>query len=61
VRGHVLRLAETFGVDRGGAWFYVEIDAGFPFENVRALIAAIASLRGTGEPDNRNEVKHESQ
>lgn len=51
VRTYVLRLAEAFDVDRGGAWFYVEIDAGFPFDNVRALIATIASLRGTGETE----------
>jgi len=51
VRAYVLRLAETFAVDRGGAWFYVEIDAGFPFENVRALIDTIASLRGAGESE----------
>jgi hypothetical protein len=30
----------------GGTWFYVEIDSGFPFENVQALIETIAALRG---------------
>ncbi len=45
VRRYVLGLAETFEVDRGGSWFYVEIDRGFPFDNVAALTAAIAELR----------------
>jgi hypothetical protein len=40
-----LRLAETFRIAEGGSWFYVEIDNGFPFANVRALIEAIDELR----------------
>ncbi len=47
VREAVLRLAEVFDVGQGGAWFYVEIDNGFPFGNVKALIETIAELRGT--------------
>ena len=31
---------------QGGSWFYVEIDSGFPFENVQALIETIGELRG---------------
>ena len=46
VRREVYRLAETFSVADGGAWFYVEIDAGFPFANVKALIETIGELRG---------------
>lgn len=46
VRCYVLRLAEVFALDRGGAWFYVEVDRGFPFENVVALTETIANLRG---------------
>jgi hypothetical protein len=46
VRDAVLRLADVFEVGRGGAWFYVEVDNGFPFGNVRALIETIAELRG---------------
>jgi hypothetical protein len=46
VRDAVSRLAGNFRVGDGGAWFYVEIDAGFPFENVRALVEAIAVMRG---------------
>jgi hypothetical protein len=49
VRRYIDRLAETFEVDRGGAWFYVEVDAGFPYENVVALTQSIANLRGTSE------------
>ena len=46
VRESVLRLADTFRVGEGGSWFYVEIDNGFPFENVRALIETVGELRG---------------
>ena len=45
VRRCVRRLAETFEVDRGGAWFYVEVDRGFPFDNVVALTETVAELR----------------
>ncbi|MBI5084419.1 MAG: hypothetical protein HZB13_07470 [Acidobacteria bacterium] len=46
VRCAVNHLAEAFRVADGGAWFYVEIDSGFPFSNVEALIQSIARLRG---------------
>jgi hypothetical protein len=42
----VLQMAEIFSVADGGAWFYVEIDSGFPFPNVKALIETIGHLRG---------------
>jgi len=42
---YVRALAETFEIDRGGSWFYVEVDRGFPFDNVVALTTAIASMR----------------
>ncbi len=45
VRRYVSALAESFEVDRGGSWFYVEIDRGFPFENVVALTRTITELR----------------
>ncbi len=41
----VYRLAEEFAVAEGGGWFYVEIDAGFPFPNVAALIETIGGMR----------------
>lgn len=46
VRSAVLKLAEEFSVPCGGAWFYVEIDGGFPFENIQALVETIGRLRG---------------
>ena len=46
VRNSVQDLAEVFSVRSGGAWFYVEIDSGFPFENVETLVRTIAELRG---------------
>jgi hypothetical protein len=45
VRATVARLADTFAITGGGAWFYIEIDSGFPFENIRALIEAVTELR----------------
>jgi len=45
VRRYVSTLAEIFEVERGGAWFYVEVDRGFPFDNVLALVSTIAELR----------------
>ena len=46
IRSAVLKLAEEFLVSGGGAWFYVEIDSGFPFENIAALVETIGRLRG---------------
>ncbi len=48
VRRYVAMLFERFRPDQGGSWFYVEIDAGFPFENIEALTTSIAALRGLG-------------
>ena len=45
VRDLVLREYETFRVEDGGAWFYVEADNGFPFENLEALVETIAQWR----------------
>jgi len=36
---------KTFKLLEGGGWFYVEIDHGFPFENIEALLRAIARWR----------------
>jgi len=46
VRDEVRRLAEEFRLGEGGGWFYVEIDSGFPWANVEALITEIGRLRG---------------
>lgn len=48
VRRYVRMLFDRFHPDRGGSWFYMEIDIGFPFENIRALTHAIGELRGLG-------------
>jgi hypothetical protein len=48
VRRRVFGLAEAFRPDEGGSWFYIEIDTGFPFENIKALFESIAELRGAG-------------
>jgi hypothetical protein len=45
VRRAVEAAFEVFRPDLGGAWFYVEIDNGFPFENIEALVKAISKYR----------------
>jgi hypothetical protein len=45
VEQYVAEVAEIFEIDGGGAWFYVEVDRGFPFDNVVALTRAISRLR----------------
>ncbi len=45
VRELVKREYETFRMGDGGAWFYVESDNGFPFENLQALVGQIAEWR----------------
>ncbi len=54
VRRAVHELVETFQAAGGGAWLYVEIDSGFPFDNVRALIETIGELRGYRRSGHRN-------
>jgi hypothetical protein len=46
VRSEVLRLKDEFRLAEGGGWFYVEIDSGFPWANVEALIEEVGRLRG---------------
>jgi hypothetical protein len=45
VRDLVLREYEVFRMAQGGAWFYIEADNGFPFENLEALVKTIIELR----------------
>ncbi|OQB41782.1 MAG: Uroporphyrinogen decarboxylase (URO-D) [Candidatus Latescibacteria bacterium ADurb.Bin168] len=45
VRGNVAEVASVFRKPDGGAWWYIEIDNGFPWENVVALFDAIYSHR----------------
>ena len=36
---------DTFDPLNGGAWYYIEIDNGFPYENIVALVEAVQELR----------------
>ena len=45
VRDLVKREFEVFRMMDGGAWFYVETDNGFPYENVEAILETIALWR----------------
>ncbi len=47
VHAEVERLASEFRVGDGGSWFYVEIDAGFPYGNIQALFESIGGLRNS--------------
>ena len=44
VRLRVEEVSDVFNVRQGGAWFYIEIDDGFPFDNIKALFEAITRL-----------------
>lgn len=46
VRDYVLRLVDTFETASGGSWLYLEVDPGFPWENVEALFRTAMELRG---------------
>ena len=45
VRELVKKEFEVFSMAKGGAWFYVEADNGFPFENIEALVTTILEMR----------------
>jgi len=47
VRDHVRRLVDEFQTRGGGSWLHVEIDPGFPWGNVRALLETAMELRKT--------------
>ena len=44
VRELIGNINETFKPKDGGAWFYVEADTGFPFENIEALVETVGKL-----------------
>ena len=46
IRDYVLRLVDAFGTAAGGSWLYLEVDPGFPYENVEALFETAMALRG---------------
>jgi uroporphyrinogen decarboxylase len=41
VRETVEEMVEAFKVRDGGSWFYIEIDNGFPYGNIEALVKAV--------------------
>ena len=45
VRALVRKEAAAFKPREGGGWFYIEVDHGFPFENIVALVEEIYALR----------------
>jgi len=45
VRAHIHALAKAFRPQDGGSWFYLEIDNGFPWENVEALFETVGEYR----------------
>jgi hypothetical protein len=46
VREYLLRLVDEFGTLAGGSWLYLEVDPGFPWENVKAMYETTMELRG---------------
>jgi hypothetical protein len=45
VRDYVLRLLDVFDTSHGGSWLFIEIDPGFPWENVEALFSVAMEVR----------------
>ena len=45
VRRLVRKEYETFRPDKNGGWFYIEVDNGFPYGNITALIEEIYKYR----------------
>jgi hypothetical protein len=45
VRELILREYETFNLENGGGWFYIEADNGFPYANLEALVRTVKELR----------------
>lgn len=45
VRRRMYEYAELFRPQDGGSWFYLEIDNGFPYENIEAMVRVIRELR----------------
>jgi len=45
VRDYVLRLLDIFDTAHGGSWLFIEIDPGFPWENVEALFSVAMEVR----------------
>ncbi len=45
VKKWVYDVSNDFEPKNGGSWYYIEIDDGFPFENIKALFEIIDQLR----------------
>ena len=45
LREKVIETAELFDVKNGGGWFYIEVDDGFPYENIKTLFETINEIR----------------
>jgi uroporphyrinogen-III decarboxylase len=45
VRSYILRLVEEFDCMSGGSWLYLEVDPGFPWENIKAMFETAMELR----------------
>ena len=45
VKELVNREFDIFRPDKGGSWFYIESDNGFPYENIKALVETVAGFR----------------
>jgi hypothetical protein len=45
VHDTVMRLVDDFDCLSGGSWLYLEVDPGFPWENVKALFETARELR----------------
>ncbi len=46
VRAALLRLIDEFQTLDGGSWLYLEVDPGFPWENVQVMFETAMELRG---------------
>jgi uroporphyrinogen decarboxylase len=46
VRAYLLQLIDEFDCLAGGSWLYLEVDPGFPWENVKAMFETAMELRG---------------
>lgn len=45
IRTYVHNIIDVFNTQDGGSWLYIEIDPGFPYQNVEALFETAMELR----------------
>jgi hypothetical protein len=46
IRDYLLRMVDEFDCLSGGSWLYLEVDPGFPWENVEIMFKTTMELRG---------------